>query len=206
MQLTQPVTSAAKANARHIPRRIRREQEGKKQQWIERQQKAAEVSKGTAQPTQLQKKGLTKLRNGQKFVLIFECIRKEIPQGIQILPLTGGKTEVSNQSDSKKPGVRISTAKVDLDGLLERVSVDSVNVTNCAGYVVAYINCTVGRTKDVGFNHWGGGVYEAFIKRTLSQTTWNKAIIKQENENRTTLTLRKAVEKQYETKIRFAVE
>lgn len=196
--------SANDTNVHRPSRKERREHDGKKQQW-EHGKLVAAVS-ATITPAEVPlKNGLIKLHGGQEFVLIFECPRKEIPKGVQILPLTCGKAESSKQNDVKKPDVRISTAKVDLNGLLERVSVDSISVTDRAGYITVFVNCTVGRTKNPGFNHWGGGVYEAFVKRALSQT-WNRAIIRDESANRTTLTLRKGVSRPHEAKIRFAIE
>lgn len=207
MQMTQlvaPTQQSANNAVPHLPRKERREQAGLGQKWLHKKM-VADVS-ATITPSEVpQKKGLIKLRVGHEFVLIFECLRKDVPKGIQILPLTGVKAKTSKQSNSESDNIRLSTVKVDIDSLMERVSVNSVNVTDRAGYIVVYLNCTVEKTKGSGFNHWGGGTYEAFVKRTLSQT-WNRAITKNESASRTSLTLRKSISEQYETKIRFAIE
>lgn len=212
MQIAQRVAPTKQANGtavsandaiHRLSRKERREQSDVRQKWLHK--KMTKAVSATITPTDSPKKNLVGLKPGAEFVLIFECVRKDVPEGVQILPLSGGGGHGGQQENTAVEDTRYSTARVDLEGLMERVSVQSINVKSKGAYVIAFVNCIVGVSKKSGFDTWKGGVYEKFVRNAMLQT-WNRAIVRNESADRTTLTLRKPVGKMHETKIRFAIK
>lgn len=197
--------SANDANVHRLSRKERREQAGVRQQWLHK--KMATAVSATITPTDSPKKNLVGLKPGAEFVIMFECAHKDVPKDVQILPLSGGRSNGGQQENTDIEETRFSTARVDIDGLMERVSVQSINVKRRGGYITTFVNCIVGRSERVGFDTWKG-VYEQFVRTAMAQT-WHRAIAKTEStvsSDRITLTLRKPVAKMHETKIRFAIK
>lgn len=125
-----------------------------------------------------------RFQEGEEFVIIFGCPRHKVLDGIQVLP----KGTPARGAQPPAEGVlRFSNAKVDLDGLLARCTVDGINV--CAvseGFCEVFINCTASR-KSEGFKYWAG-LYEDFVRSVLPHT-WAKAVFKR-HDGRTSLSLR----------------
>lgn len=148
---------------------------------------------------------LVKLRDGAKLVIIFSLPRRHVPAGIQVLHVCGGPTSDTAQQEAPKD-TRFSKAEVDLDGLMQRVSVDVINVCEGErGFCRVYVNCTVGvGGKFPGFKAWTG-LYEDFVRGSIERICWNRAILRS-TDAKTSLELRKPLDAGAEMKIRFAIE
>jgi len=142
---------------------------------------------------------LVKFAKGTEFVLIFNCPRKCIPDGIQVIPAGGG----SGPAGEAVEGVRrFRKAKIDLDGLMTRCLVDKINVRQKNEHCKVYVNCTVTAEGDRGFHFWHNS-YEQFVRKEM-RNAWERAVLKQ-TDGRTTLELRGTCEP-VAVKIGFAVE
>lgn len=151
------------------------------------------------------KQEMVKLKDGAKFVIIFSLPRRKVPQELQVLRQCGGQPVAVADGELTPQDVRFSKADVDLDGLMQRVSVDVINI--CQGernFCRVYVNCTVGvGGKFQGFGPWTGE-YEQFVRKNVEQV-WSRAILKVGND-KTSFELRKPVEGMPETIIRFAID
>ena len=147
-----------------------------------------------------------KLRDDTKFVIIFSLPRRKVPEGLQVLKQCGGNVGYTPAPQEAPEDVRFSKADVDLDGLMTRVSVDEINISqNERAYCTVYVNCTVGvGNKDQGFGPWTGP-YEDFVRDTVDYIVWGRAIVKF-GADKTTFELRKPVDGNAEVKVRFAIE
>lgn len=146
---------------------------------------------------------LVKLRTGMKFVLIFGCPRKYVPDGIQVLSAGGGNSGSARQDALKE--ARFGKVKADLDGLMSRCVVDSINVRESVGFCRVYVNCTVGISDTPGLHFWSGGAYEAFVRKSLAHT-WGRAILKEQGD-RISLEMRNVMSGgDAAVKLRFAIE
>lgn len=149
------------------------------------------------------------LTRGETFVLVFSCQRDRIPEGpkgIQVLPAGGGHIKTETPPSNQR---RFSSTTIDLDALMARVEVDSINVREGAeGWCRVYTNCIVGVTDKVGFNSWGGGAYEKFVRKFTSRT-WKQATLRPAAtpDGRTMFELRTLVPENVvaSTKILFAI-
>lgn len=181
-----------------------------REQWEARQAALKEkMAQQAAQKQEPKKPALkqetVKMRDGSKFVVIFSLPRRHIPDGLQVLHMSGGTATYAPPRDETPQDVRFSKADIDLDGLMQRVSVDVINV--CQGernFCRVYVNCTVGvGGKHQGFNAWKGP-YEDFVRENVGQV-WSRAIVKHAAD-KTSFELRKPVKDAAETKVRFAIE
>ncbi|TSC63810.1 MAG: hypothetical protein G01um101491_455 [Parcubacteria group bacterium Gr01-1014_91] len=138
------------------------------------------------------KQETVKLKDGTKFVLIFSLPRRKVPEGLQVLKQTGGAIGYTPEPQEVPQDVRFGKASIDLDGLMQRVSVDVINV--CQGerdFCRVYVNCTVGIvTKSQGFGPWTGD-YERFVRKNVEQV-WGRAIVKRADD-KTSMELRTGI-------------
>lgn len=129
-----------------------------------------------------------KLHNGKEFVLIFNVSSRHIPDGVSVIPESGGgKPIVKQKNETEILEMEIRNAKIDLPSLASRVSVESINVRSKGEYCRVYVNCTAGMGVDVGFNYWAGP-YERFVKWALMKT-WEK-VFQRDSDGRMSLELR----------------
>jgi len=146
-----------------------------------------------------------RLTAGTKFALVFSCQRDRIPKEIQILPAGGGHTKTATTTDDHR---HFTTAKIDLDGLMSRVEVDSINVREGVdGWCRTYVNCIVGVSNKIGFTDWSGA-YEKFVRKFATRV-WKQATLRPASspEGRTQLELRTLAHEDADasTKILFAI-
>ncbi len=141
-----------------------------------------------------------RFHEGEEFVVIFGCPRHKVLDGIQVLPM--GICARGEQPPAEDI-LRFSNAKVDLDGLLARCTVEGINVREVSeGFCEVFINCTASR-KSEGFKHWAG-LYEDFVRSSLPHT-WAKATFKR-HDGRTSLKLRNScAAEDTATKLFFAI-
>jgi len=138
-----------------------------------------------------------RFKSGAKLVLVFGCSRRFVPAGIQVIPAGyGGATVKTPESDR-----RFSKARIDLDGLMARSTVDSINVCEKNGFCRVYVKCTIGGSQ--GFHFWRGA-YENFVRRTLLGV-WKRAILKAHPDGRILLELRESCSDDTAVKIGFAI-
>lgn len=136
-----------------------------------------------------------------KFVLIFDCPAKRVPEGIQVISAGGGGTGGAAQDDAR----RFRKVKVDLHGLMARVLVDSINVRSDAvtGYCRVYVNCTVGSVGGCnGFHYWCGA-YEEFVREEM-KNVWDRAAVR-ETGGRISLRLRGICQDMPAVRLGFAI-
>lgn len=141
-----------------------------------------------------------RFQEGEEFVIIFGCLRHKVLEGIQVLPMG---TSAHGEQSSAEGVLRFSNAKVDLDGLLARCTVDGINVREVSeGFCEVFVNCTATH-KGEGFKHWAG-LYEDFVRSVLPHT-WAKATFKR-HDGRTSLKLRNScATEDTATKLFFAI-
>lgn len=148
------------------------------------------------------KPGIVYIPDKSKFVLIFHCQRNSIPKGVQVIPAGWNNTAGSKKGTQEITS--FSKVQVDLEGLMVRCSVDSIDVQSFGDYCRVYVNCTTGIGADVGFNTWAGGPYEKFVRFAL-MNTWKRADLKIRS-NKTTLEMKYMTKDERTTKIRFAIK
>lgn len=146
-----------------------------------------------------------KMKDGTKFVVIFSLPRRKVPEGLQVQHQLGGSVGYAPDKQDAPEDVRFSKAVIDLDGLMARVSVDVINISeNERAFCRVYVNCTVGVvTKFQGFGPWAGD-YERFVRKSVDEV-WSRAIVKHAD-GKTSLELRKPIDGAAEVKVRFAIE
>lgn len=151
------------------------------------------------------KQETVKLKDGSKFVVIFSLPRRKVPEGFQVLHQVGCSVGYAPDKQDTPEDVRFSKAIIDLDGLMTRVSVDVINISeNEREFCRVYVNCTVGVvTKFQGFGPWVGD-YERFVRKNVEQI-WGRAIVRCADD-KTSLELRKPIDGNAEVKVRFAIE
>ena len=115
----------------------------------------------------------------QEFVVKFICPRNKIPDGIQVVPVSGGNSGGGPQSGQTN---NFRKVRLDLSGLLSRCTVQSMHVagldeTRC----LVYVNCIV-VPGGAGFGAWAGGIYEHLIRSGLSRA-WDKAVLRKEEQH-----------------------
>lgn len=139
------------------------------------------------------KQETVKLADGTKFVLIFSLPRRKVPAGLQVQHKLGGSVGYAPEKQDAPEDIRFSKAVIDLDGLMTRVSVDVINISeNERDFCRVYVNCTVGVVdKFQGFGPWTGD-YERFVRKNVEQV-WGRAIVKHA-EDKTSMELRKPVD------------
>lgn len=111
-----------------------------------------------------------KLRSGEKFVLIFNVFRTQIPNGVKFDPESDG-IFVNNKLQAVEVAC-FSNAKIDLDSLLSRCSVGNISVRSKGSYCSVHLNCILGmsskpRTGNLDDPH------RRFIDWALSRT-WGR--------------------------------
>lgn len=154
-------------------------------------------------PKEVPKKpGVVYISDKSKFVLIFHCQRSSIPEGIQII--SAGWNNTAGSKKGTQESTTFDKVQIDLEGLMIRCSVDSINVRCSGDYCRVYINCTAGIGGNIGFNAWAGGPYEKFVRFAL-MNTWRRADLKIRS-NKTTLEMKYMTRDERTTKIRFAVK
>lgn len=142
------------------------------------------------------------LSDGQDFVVVFECLPQFISKEIQVLPTSGGNVAREPKLTSN---ARFSMAQIDLDGLMNRVSVEVINVVRDGnGYYRAFINCKAGVNQKIGFDTWSGA-YEEFIRKALLRT-WGTAILRKEEGGKTFLNLRRVKKEPAQMMLHFAIK
>ncbi len=149
-------------------------------------------------PAPASKRELVKFTKGTEFVLIFNCPRKFVPEGIQVLPAGGGNGAPGDAVEK----ARFRKARVDLEGLESRCLVDSINIREKNGFCRVYVNCTVTAEGHRGFHFWRG-VTGDFVRKEM-KFAWEHTIVKKVGD-RMTLELRSACQ-EAEVKIGFAIE
>ncbi|MDO8604423.1 MAG: hypothetical protein Q7K40_03440 [bacterium] len=135
----------------------------------------------------------------KQFTLVFHCFRKDIPKGVQIAKACGGRTNFA------KKGTKLT--KLDLNNLLDRVSVDGINVLDSSGHCMVFVNCTVGLNSE-GLDFWGkkkgNKVYDEFI-HALADCTWGVMQIRN-NKEKIVVSLGDYSYQPPATILRFAIE
>lgn len=194
-------TAAMNREARRAEKRAQYEEQRKLALQRPFQRKPAQQA--PAKPALAQE--TVKLKDGVKFVVIFSLPRRKVPEGLQVQHQLGGSVGYAPEKQDTPEDVRFSKAVIDLDGLMQRVSVDVVNISeNERGFCRVYVNCTVGiGAKDQGFGPWSGD-YARFVRKNVGQI-WGRAIVRCADD-KTSLELRKPVEGDAEVKVRFAIE
>lgn len=186
---------------------IRTAREEKRAQYEEMLKRLAtqkrKPEQAPAKPTLKQE--TVKLKDGTKFVVIFSLPRRLVPKGLQVMKRLGGSVGYAPDKQEAPQDIRFSKADVDLDGLMARLSVDVINISeNEREFCTVYVNCTTGvGCKDQGFGPWAGD-YERFVRKNVEQV-WGRAIVRHAD-GKTSLELRKPVDADAEVKVRFAIE
>jgi len=116
---------------------------------------------------------------GQEFVIKIICPRDKIPNGIQVVPVSGGNPDRGPQTGQIK---NFRKARLDLSGFLSRCTVQSVHVagldeTRC----LIYVNC-IAVPGGAGFGVWAGGVYEQLVRSGLSRA-WDKVTFRSDKQH-----------------------
>ena len=141
-------------------------------------------------------------------VLIFHLWKNKIPDGIQVLAAGGGTpapksataTEVGPSSD-----VTLKNARLGFDSFLATCSISNPVVSEGQnGYCRVYVNWEVDPAR-TGYNSWGGGVYQMFL-RALFNETYATAKIRREGKKVSVRFSDKHAERSAEAKIEFVAE
>lgn len=154
-------------------------------------------------PAVIKKAGLIKLKNGQKFELIFGYLLKHKPEHVHVETLCYG--DLNTRRAGQRSTEHFAAARIDIKGLIERVCVDSIFlVEENKDFCTVRMECTVGIVKHhTGLNRYKGTAYEKIVRKALANV-WASADIKR-SENETSLVLRRVIDKQAVT-ISFAIE
>lgn len=145
------------------------------------------------------------LRSGVGFTLIFNCPRSFVPEGIEVSSKdedSDQRTAAEKPKEDPKSGICFNNMRVDLDGLMSRCFVDSINVHERKGYCRVYVNCIIAAGGD-GFDLWRGA-YEDFIRKAM-RGVWKRAVLADRPDGSTSLDLR-YVGGDAEVKMFFAVK
>lgn len=194
-------TAAMNREARRAEKRA--EYEAQRKLALQRPPQRKPAQQASAKPALKQE--AVKLKDGTKFVIIFSLPRRKVPEGLQVMHQVGGGVGYAPDKQDSPDDVRFSKADIDLDGLMSRVSVDVINISeNEREFCRVYVNCTVGIVaKFQGFGPWTGD-YERFVRKNVEQI-WGRAIVRCADD-KASLELRKPVEGDAEVKVRFAIE
>lgn len=142
----------------------------------------------------------------KQLTITFSCPSRLIPEGIQIIPASGGGAPYDNTDKEFEP-IKVDDAQLDTTSLLSRITVDNINVISmprsdfCSVYVNAII-CTP-EHRHVGFNFWNG-VYENFIRELMTHK-YSKLILKKRKNGNYVLFTRKLSQKCWYNKVYFSV-
>lgn len=142
---------------------------------------------------------------GENMTIAIVCPLREVPKGVQVTQASGGNFN-PKQQQSTTDETRYSHSFVDFDGLLSRISIDSVNTVKTSEIsCVVYINTTICTPKnsDKDSNPWNTNeIYGFFIKKLLH---WRfKTITLKPRQNDFVLNLRGYTENYSSGKVFFA--
>lgn len=129
----------------------------------------------------MDRKGLIKLKKGQKFNLMFGYPLKHKPSEVPLELLCFG--DLDTRRDGWRHTEHFATARIDIKGLIERVCVDSIFlVEENKDFCQVRMECTVGLVKHrTGFNRFKETAYERIVRKAL-QNTWASANLKRSEE------------------------
>lgn len=155
------------------------------------------------QPAKKLASELVRVADGAKFVLIFSCPASFVPEGIQTPPAGGGGNGGQSEKGGDEDARRFRQVMLDLDGLMGRCLVDSINVREQQGFCRVYVNCTIGVGTERGFHFWHGA-YEKFVRKELGRF-WKSAVLKSHLDGRTSLEVKKPYKGDAEAIVRFGI-
>lgn len=140
-----------------------------------------------------------------EFVLSLTMPRKFVPEGIQVIPAGAPGVGSASQQTGVQKKESFNKVKVDLGGLMARISVKGIHVAERDGSCRIYMNCVRISPEDkAGFNAWAGP-YEQFIQKSLSKV-WGKGALKStEDGKEVRLELNYATGEKPATQIHFAI-
>lgn len=144
------------------------------------------------------------IANVDEFVLSFTLPRKFVPEAIQVIP-AGAPDMASSKQETVFKKQSFSKTKVDIDGLMARISVKKIHVAERNDSCRVYVNCVRISPEDkAGFNFWGGP-YEKFIRKCLTKT-WKAALKEADGGKNARLELNYATGDKPETQIHFTIK